>query len=479
MKKSPHQELGHTKRRILLVEDEVIVSLDIKNRLTSLGYDVVGLATEGQQAVEMTMSLKPDLVLMDIMLDGEMDGIDTACELRNNIDIPVVYLTAFTDDVTLHRAKISEPFGYIIKPFEDRELHTTIEMAIYKHRLESRLLQNERWLSTTLRSIGEAVVATDTSGRIQFINPMAEKLLGWNQVDAFEKNLTDVFNVSDKNGQLETQEVLNVARGETPSSRSELKLNVRGSGSIPVELNVSPIIDPKNQFMGIVLVFRDITKRKNAEAALRRSVSELRRTLQETVNALAATSEKRDPYTAGHQQRVAQLSWHIAKYMGFDEDQLQSILISGRLHDIGKIYVPAEILSKPAILTSMEMGIMKSHSEVGYDILKNVPFPWEIAKIVLQHHERINGTGYPHGLFGTDILPEARVIAVADVVEAMSSHRPYRAALGLHVALDEITKNRGNLYDADIVDACLHLFNEYDFSFDDDRFAIPSPGEAV
>ncbi len=479
MKKSPFQELNQTKRRILLVEDEVIVALDIKNRLTSLGYDVVGLASEGAQAITMAQSLRPDLVLMDIMLDGDMDGIDAACEIRNISNTPVVYLTAFTDEVTLHRAKISEPFGYIIKPFEDRELHTTIEMAIYKHRLESRLIQNERWLSTTLRSIGEAVIATNTEGRIQFINPMAETILGWKQPDAFEKELSEVFSVGGADGRLETQDILDIACSESASSRSELNLNVRGTGSIPIELNISPIIDPKDHFMGVVLVFRDITKRKQSEKALHRSVNELRRTLQETVNALAATSEKRDPYTAGHQQRVAQLSWHIAKLMGFDKDQLHAILISGRLHDIGKIYVPAEILSKPAMLTNMEMGIMKSHPEVGYDILKNVPFPWEIAKIVLQHHERIDGGGYPQGLSGEEILPEARIIAVADVVEAMSSHRPYRAALGLNVALDEITKNRGKLYDADIVDACLQLFNDFEFSFDDDRFAIPSPGEAV
>ena len=149
------------------------------------------------------------------------------------------------------------------------------------------------------------------------------------------------------------------------------------------------------------------------------------------------------------------------------EDRVEGIRVSATLHDLGKIYVPAEILSKPARLTNMEMGIMKTHSEVGYDILKNIQFPWPVADIVLQHHERMNGSGYPQGLGGADILPEARVLAVADVVEAMSSHRPYRPALGLSLALEEIETERGQLYDPDAVDSCLELFRTHSFEFGD------------
>jgi putative two-component system response regulator len=174
---------------------------------------------------------------------------------------------------------------------------------------------------------------------------------------------------------------------------------------------------------------------------------------------LASLAEKRDPYTAGHQLRVARLASAIAKHMGLAADRVKGIGIAASMHDIGKICVPAELLSKPGRINEHEYGIIKAHPEVGYDILKVIDFPWPLAEIALQHHERIDGTGYPRGLGGHEMLLESRVIAVADVVEAISSHRPYRAALGLESALQEIAGKRGVLYDTDVVDACLALFH--------------------
>jgi putative nucleotidyltransferase with HDIG domain len=217
---------------------------------------------------------------------------------------------------------------------------------------------------------------------------------------------------------------------------------------------------------GAVLVLRDVSRSRQAEEALRQSVSNLRRTLEETVTALAMTTEKRDPYTAGHQQRVAKLAGAIAQELGMEENDVEGIRVASLLHDIGKIHIPAEILAKPASLTTMEMGIMKTHSEVGYDILKRVSFPWPVADIVLQHHERLDGSGYPVGLTGEAIVQEARIIMVADVVEAMSSHRPYRAALGMDLALEEVDAGRGKRYDAVVVDTCLELFRLKGFRFD-------------
>jgi putative nucleotidyltransferase with HDIG domain len=175
---------------------------------------------------------------------------------------------------------------------------------------------------------------------------------------------------------------------------------------------------------------------------------------------MALTVETRDPYTAGHQRRVSNLAREIAKEMGVSKDQIQGVRMAGVIHDIGKISVPAEILSKPGKISENEFGIIKEHPNVGYNILKTVDFPWPIAQIVLQHHERIDGSGYPNGISGEDILLEARILAVADVVEAMASHRPYRAALGINVAFNEISKNHGSLYDPKVVDACLRLFKE-------------------
>jgi putative two-component system response regulator len=184
---------------------------------------------------------------------------------------------------------------------------------------------------------------------------------------------------------------------------------------------------------------------------------QLERTLEQTIEALSSATEMRDPYTAGHQRRVAKLACAIAEEMGLSEEQTKGIRLTGLVHDVGKISVPAEILTKPSTLSDIEMSLIMTHSQSGYDILKAVQFPWPIAKIVLQHHERMDGSGYPLGIRGEDILLEARIMAIADVVEAMSSHRPYRAALGIDSALEEIDNNRGILYDPEVVNTCMVL----------------------
>jgi len=210
---------------------------------------------------------------------------------------------------------------------------------------------------------------------------------------------------------------------------------------------------------------RTLIAREAASDELEQSYVKLRKTLEETVNALASATEKRDPYTAGHQRRVTQLACAIAQEMDLPEEQVEGIRIAGLLHDIGKISVPAEILSKPGKLSDSEFSIIKLHSEIGYDILKTINFPWPVAQITLQHHERINGSGYPRGLSGDEILIEARIIAVADVAEAMSSHRPYRPARTMKDTIAEIQKNRGVLYDSQAADVCLRLFTQKKFKF--------------
>jgi len=174
----------------------------------------------------------------------------------------------------------------------------------------------------------------------------------------------------------------------------------------------------------------------------------------------------RDPYTAGHQRRVADLARSIATEMNLPHDTIEGVRVAAVIHDIGKVSVPAEILSKPGKLTQNEFELIKDHAETGYDILKDVEFPWPIAEMIRQHHERLDGSGYPRGLKGDDTLIEARVIALADVVEAIASHRPFRPAHGIEVALDEIKKNRGTLYDPEAVDACLRLFTERKYTLD-------------
>jgi PAS domain S-box-containing protein/putative nucleotidyltransferase with HDIG domain len=216
----------------------------------------------------------------------------------------------------------------------------------------------------------------------------------------------------------------------------------------------------ESAILGIVT---DITERKRSEEELQRSYDRLQTTLEGTVNALAALAEARDPYTAGHQQRVAHLGCAIAEEMALSGEKILGLRMAGLVHDIGKIYVPAEILSKPADLTAIEMQMIKTHPQTAHNILKEVEFPWAVALIVLQHHERMDGSGYPQGLAGDEMLLEAKILGVADVVEAMASNRPYRPAHGIEEALDEIGQHRDTLYEADVVDACLKLFRERGF----------------
>jgi putative nucleotidyltransferase with HDIG domain len=218
--------------------------------------------------------------------------------------------------------------------------------------------------------------------------------------------------------------------------------------------------------VGVLGIVRDISKRKQSEIALADSFEKLRKTLDGTVQAISFAVETRDPYTAGHQRRVAELAVAIASQMGVGDDILQGIRIAGSIHDIGKVAIPAEFLTKPGnIISDIEYTVIKSHAHVGYEILQSIDFPWPIAQIVYQHHERLDGSGYPRGLIGEEILIEARILAVADVVESMASHRPYRVAKGINEALFEIKENRGVLYDSDVVDACLVVINEKGFEF--------------
>ncbi len=199
---------------------------------------------------------------------------------------------------------------------------------------------------------------------------------------------------------------------------------------------------------------------RDNEEELKNTLSQLRLSLEATIQALAATAEARDPYTAGHQRRVADLSRAIAQKMGLSHDQVDGVRMAGSIHDLGKIYVPSEILNKPGKIRPSEFELVKSHPEVGHEILQNIAFPWPVAEIEIQHHERLDGSGYPNGLKGDEIILEARIVAVADVVESMSSHRPYRPALGIDEALAEIKNGSGKLFDERVVDACVLVFEE-------------------
>lgn len=226
------------------------------------------------------------------------------------------------------------------------------------------------------------------------------------------------------------------------------------------------------ELVTLVGFISDITEHKQAEEKLKRTTESLRKTILGTVQAVSMAMELRDPYTAGHERRVADLAAAIAAELGFSQWQIEGVRIAGLIHDIGKIYVPVEILSKPGKLNEVEMSLIRMHARAGFEILKGAEFPWPIAEIIFQHHERIDGTGYPQKLKGKDMLIEAKIIAVADAVEAMASPRPYRPALGLDMALEEIISKRGKHFDTSVVDMCINVFRQKNFQFDYSRETI-------
>ena len=230
-----------------------------------------------------------------------------------------------------------------------------------------------------------------------------------------------------------------------------------------LEIRAMPRLGSDSRLVGLIHVVRDITKRKEVEKKLQHTLDSLRKAFGTTIQVMVSAVEARDPYTAGHQVRSSDIARAIATEMGLSPEKIEGIRMAGPIHDIGKLSIPAEILSKPGKLSEIEFSLIKEHARIGFEMLKDVESPWPLAEIVYQHHERMDGSGYPKRLKGNEILMEARIMAVADVVESMASYRPYRPALGINAALEEIEKNKETLYDADVADACLRLFREKGF----------------
>ena len=263
--------------RILIVEDENIIALDLRARLTGLGYDVPPPISTGEEAIQNVMSLHPQLVLMDVVLKGQIDGVQAAEQIRAHYDVPIIYLTAYSDERTLQRAKVTEPYGYVLKPFEDRELYTAIEMALHKHQMEQQLRESERWLSTTLRSIGEALIATDAEGRVRLMNPVAETLTGWEQAAAVGHDVTEVLNIVTESTRAPA--VNPIGRALVSKTAVTLADNTiliaRDGRETAIDDSAAPIKDRQGRLTGAVLVFRDVTERKRADDTLRQRNAQL------------------------------------------------------------------------------------------------------------------------------------------------------------------------------------------------------------
>ena len=306
------------------------------------------------------------------------------------------------------------------------------------------------------------IYSCNRNGEITYVSPSVANVLGYTKEEFLElvNKPGHYFSMCEKYD-VPSESSLN---GDKPEPY-EIQIPHKDGNPCWLEVSEFPIYDEGDEVDRVECIFHNISDRKKAELGLQTSVEKLRKSLAGTIQAMALTVETRDAYTAGHQRRVTNLARTIAQEMGLSEDEVDGIRMAGVIHDLGKISVPAEILSKPGKLSPIEFSLIKTHPQTGYDILKGIDFQWPIASIVLQHHERLNGSGYPHGMADTEIMKEAKIMAVADVVEAMSSHRPYRASLGIDAALNEITTNKEILFDADIVDTTVDLFTKKDFQF--------------
>ncbi len=253
--------------KILIVEDEGISALDIQQRLISLGYTASDIVSSGEEAVKKAEETSPDLVLMDIMLPGEIDGVIAAEQIRASFDIPIIYLTAYTDEATLQRAKVTEPYGYIVKPFKERELHIAIDMALYKHKMERKLKESEKWFATTLRSIGDAVITTDKNGLITFMNAVAEGLMGWKLEEVLDKKLSEIFNIINRDTRLPVENPVTrvLLEGFIVGLANHTILIAKNGTETPIDDSAAPIKDDKGNIIGIILVFRDITEREKSD----------------------------------------------------------------------------------------------------------------------------------------------------------------------------------------------------------------------
>jgi PAS domain S-box-containing protein/putative nucleotidyltransferase with HDIG domain len=338
---------------------------------------------------------------------------------------------------------------------EDKKYILAIAQDISeKRKVEEILQQNEEFQKAMIACSPLAIYSIDISGNVLTWNKSAEKMFGWTAQEVLGKELPMI----PKSKNHEFLALRHKVLTEKGFVGKELIRQRKDGTLFPMSLSVAPIHDKDGRIAGIISAAEDITNRKQYQERLEKAMNA-------TIEALSKVVDTRDPYTSGHQYQVSKLSTKIAKELKLPGDKIEGIRIASLIHDIGKIGIPSEILTKPSQLTELEFLLIKNHSRIGYDILKNIDFSHPIADIVLQHHERINGSGYPNNLKGDDILLEARIIGVADVVEAMISHRPYRPALGLDNALAEITKNKGILYDPEVVDICVKLFKKKGFTF--------------
>lgn len=496
---------------ILIVDDIAENIYLLQAILEGAGYEIVS-ARNGQEALDRLREGSFDLIVSDILMPV-MDGFQFCRECKTKPEwarIPFIFYTAtftekkdeeFTMSLGADRfvVKPQEPERFLkiikevlelsqsrIKPasrssspeettylpmYSERVVHKLEKKVADLARINLALRESEKKYRLLAENVEDVIFVLDMNLNYVYISPSVKTLRGYEPEEVLSQPASGTLTPAswDLAAKTLADAVALEATGQGHLQRSqtlELEVLHKDGRTVWTEMKLSFIRDKNNKPLDILGVTRDITERKQSEEKLKDTLESLRKAVNTTIQVMVAAVEIRDPYTAGHQLRVANIASAIAAEMELSREKIEGISMAGSIHDIGKLSIPADILSKPGRLTDIEYSLVKEHSRKGYEILKDVESPWPLAQIVYQHHERMDGSGYPKNLKGDEILLEARIMAVADVVESMASHRPYRAALGIEVALAEIEKNKGNFYDDAVADACLRLFREKGFKIE-------------
>jgi PAS domain S-box-containing protein len=400
--------------------------------------------------------IEEDLALFDTNVTGLSPGSHASCELRiQRKSGAIAWVESYAECVRMEMPESFILYSALVDITERKQAEQAFRDSESKYRL---LAEN----------VSDVIYTLDMDLRYTYISPSVKLLQGFEPAELLNQSANDTITHSSvelvMKALSEVMELEKSGHGEIIVSRTLAVETIRKDGTtIWTEEKFSLLKDEKKQPIGILGISRDISERKQSEEKLQQTLENLRKAFIASIQLLVSAVEARDPYTAGHQIRSANLARAIATEMGLPRDKIEGLRMAGSIHDIGKLSIPAEILSKPTKLTNIEFSLIKEHSVNGYEMLKGVESPWPLAEIVYQHHERMDGSGYPRNLKGDEILMEARILSVADVVESMASHRPYRPAIGIEAALEEIGKNKGVLYDDAVADACLRLFREKGF----------------
>ncbi len=470
--------------RLLLLEDNPDDAHLLRSSLAARAPGEFAITAVGRLADALTQlkSASFDVVLSDLGLPDSLGLSAVDAIARCAPELPLVVLTGEPNQALGPEALRHGAQDYLVKGDSSGALIArTLRYALERKRLELDLREANRTLEVRVAErTAELETAIDSlresearyrglveqaiagifilqEGKLAYVNPRFAQIYGYDSAAELIGRDT-LSNVTAQDRALVTESRRLLLEGAVASSDYRFTAVRRDGTTIEVGAHGA-----RASYQGrpaIIGLIQDISEKARAEERIQRYTEQLKTAFMSTVEVATTLSEMRDPYTAGHERRVAEIAAAIGAEIGLDAQRIQGLRVAGFLHDIGKITIPSEILSKPGKLSSIELKLIQGHSQASHDVLKDVDFPWPVALMALQHHERIDGSGYPQGLKGEAILLEARILAVADVVEAMSSHRPYRPGLGIERALAEIERGRGAIYDAVVADACLKLFRE-------------------